>query len=405
MTSAGDRASEILLQGILDRAFPAATAEVGRADGPLWRRAFGSLSYEPGSPEATPDTVFDLASLTKVIATTTLVMRAVDDGVLSLDERVSSRFPEWRGADRQQVTVRDVLTHASGLPAYLPFFRDHTGRVEFEPAICHTPLEYTPRSQSVYSDLGFMLLGFLLEDLRRSPSLGGGRLDPSASLASQFRRVASFITMDPLAFNPPRQWRLRTAPTEREPWRGRLLTGEVHDENAWALGGAAGHAGLFGTAAAVGAFAQSALRTIAGEHVLSPASDVPRVHPARQYSRQLQGARLGHDAAHIVMRHADVCNRDRPHGLYRYVAVARLGARSLRGTADQPRASVTREHSHPGDPACISRCRHRGIRREPARAVLKDCPRGEGWFALAPLQRKVAVTLTTVMPSPLGPIA
>ena len=270
MPDAFDRAAEVLLRGILDRAFPCAAVEVGRRAAPLWRRAFGSLTYDQGAPDATTSTIFDLASLTKVIATTTLVMRAVDDECVGLDEAVHSLLPEWRGADRRAVTIRDLLCHSSGLPAYLPFFRDHAGRIEFEPAICHTALEYEPRSQSVYSDLGFMLLGFILEDARGSR--GEGRLDPSTTLASQFRRLASFVTPEPLAFNPPRTWRVQTAPTELDHWRGRLLAGEVHDENTWALGGAAGHAGLFGTAAAVGAFAQAALRTIAGERVLAAPS-------------------------------------------------------------------------------------------------------------------------------------
>jgi CubicO group peptidase (beta-lactamase class C family) len=261
-------ASEILLEGILDRAFPAATTEVGRSNGPIWRRAFGTLTYEADSPEVRHDTIFDLASLTKVIATTTLVMRAFDDSLLKLGDPIAAYLSEWRGADREAVTVRDFLAHASGLPAYLPFFRDHTSRVDFEPAICHTPLEYTPRSQSIYSDLGFMLLGFILEDLRRG-TRAAGRYDPAATLTAQFRRLASFITIEPLAYNPPRAWRPRTAPTEYDAWRGRTLQGEVHDENAWALGGAAGHAGLFGTAGAVGAFAQSVLRTIAGERVVT----------------------------------------------------------------------------------------------------------------------------------------
>jgi len=261
-------ASEILLEGILDRAFPAATTEVGRSNGPIWRRAFGTLTYEADSPEVRHDTIFDLASLTKVIATTTLVMRAIDDSLVKLDDPIAAHLPEWRGADREAVTVRDFLAHASGLPAYLPFFRDHTSRVDFEPAICHTPLEYTPRSQSIYSDLGFMLLGFILEDLRRGIR-AAGRYDPAATLTAQFRRAASFITIEPLAYNPPRAWRPRTAPTEHDAWRGRTLQGEVHDENAWALGGAAGHAGLFGTAGAVGAFAQSVLRTVAGERVVA----------------------------------------------------------------------------------------------------------------------------------------
>ena len=271
MLESFERASEILLEGILDRAFPAATTEVGRSTGPIWRRAFGRLTYAADSPDVGHDTIFDLASLTKVIATTTLVMRAIEDGLLTLDDRLNAHLSQWRGTDREAVTIRDLLAHASGLPAYLPFFRDHTGRAEFEPAICHTPLEYPPRSQSIYSDLGFMLLGFILEDLRRNTQARPGQFDPAATLVSQFRRVAAFITIEPLAYNPPRTWRPRTAPTEHDAWRGRTLQGEVHDENAWALGGAAGHAGLFGTAGAVGAFAQSVLRTTAGERVVASA--------------------------------------------------------------------------------------------------------------------------------------
>jgi CubicO group peptidase (beta-lactamase class C family) len=169
------------------------------------------------------------------------------------------------------VTIRDLLTHASGLTAYLPFYRDYSGRFEFERAICTLPLEYAPRTQSIYSDLGFMLLGFILEDAQPSgPAFQGapGSIDPSRRLSTQFHRLASFFTAEPLRFNPPRSWRPRTAPTEIDPWRGRMLAAEVHDENAWALGGAAGHAGLFGTAAAVGTFARGVLRTIAGEEVL-----------------------------------------------------------------------------------------------------------------------------------------
>src|SRR5262245_60946165 len=169
-------------------------------------------------------------------------MRAVEDGRLSLDDRVASRLPHWRGADREHVTIADLLEHASGLTAYLPFFRDHHGRVEFERAICTMPLEYAPRAQSIYSDLGFILLAFILEDAYARP------------FAEIFEMGRSG-----LAFNPQRELRLRCAPTELDLWRGRLLQGEVHDENCHALGGAAGHAGLFGTAESVGNFAREIL--------------------------------------------------------------------------------------------------------------------------------------------------
>jgi CubicO group peptidase (beta-lactamase class C family) len=265
-------AATLVREAMASGAFPACSLEVGRASGVVWRYATGRLTYEPDAEPVDENTVFDLASLTKVLATTTLAMRARDDSRLSLDDPVERWIREWRGTDREHVTIRDLLSHASGLTAYLPFYRDYRGRFEFQQAICELPLEYEPRSKSIYSDLGFMLLGFILEDAQPyAPEFRGapGATDLSRSLATQFHRVASFITAEPLRFNPPRSWRPRTAPTEVDAWRGRLLVGEVHDENTWALGGVAGHAGLFGTAGAVGAFARAALRTIAGETLLA----------------------------------------------------------------------------------------------------------------------------------------
>jgi len=264
--------AKILREAVEAHAFPAACIEVGGREGARWNAAFGGLTFDPYAPATTPDTIFDLASLTKVIATTTLAMRASDAGRIALSDPVARRVPGWRGTDRADVTIRHLLTHSAGLTAYLPFYRDLTGRPEFEHAICRLPLEYPPDSQSIYSDLGFILLAFILEDAASAanPSpVAPGAFDPSSSFAEQFHRLASFISPDPLAFNPPRAWRKRCAPTEVDHWRGRLLTGEVHDENCWALGGAAGHAGLFGTAAAVGAFARAVLRTIRGEPILA----------------------------------------------------------------------------------------------------------------------------------------
>ena len=267
----------MLRQAVEAHVFPAAAAEVGTRTNILWSSVAGALTYDALAPFTTAETIFDLASLTKVIATTTLAMRAVDDERIRLDDRVATWLHDWRGADREAVTIRDLLTHASGLVAYLPFFRDYTGRSEFQRAICTLPLEYPPGSQSIYSDLGFILLGFILEDASATSAGASalpGAFDPAASLSGQFQRVSSFITRESLTFNPPRAWRSRIAPTEVDRWRGRLLVGEVHDENAWALGGAAGHAGLFGTAAAVGAFARGVMQTLAGEPVLGKAETI-----------------------------------------------------------------------------------------------------------------------------------
>jgi CubicO group peptidase (beta-lactamase class C family) len=272
MTGRFAAAGAIVREAIAGGAFPAASIEVGRAAGALWRYGTGRMTYEAEALPVDQSTVFDLASLTKVLATTTLTMRAVDDGRIGLDDPVRRWFAEWSGADRQTVTIRDLLAHSSGLTAYLPFYRDHRGRAEFQQAICTLPLEYEPRSRSIYSDLGFMLLAFILEDIQPpAPGFKGapGSFDPSRGFATQVHRLASFFTAEPLRFNPPRSWRERIAPTEIDEWRGRLLVGEVHDENTWALGGAAGHAGLFGTAAAVGAFARATLRTIAGDALLA----------------------------------------------------------------------------------------------------------------------------------------
>ena len=209
-----DGAGAVLRAAHEDGAFPAAVAEVGCRDAVFWRDAVGKLSWDPEAAETTTDTIFDLASLTKVISTATLAMRAVDDGILALEDPVSQWIPEWRGRDREAVTIADLLTHSSGLTAYLPYYRDLTGRAEFEPAIAASALEYAPGTKSIYSDLGFMLLGFVLEDARADTrSRGRGVIEPAARLDGQFRRIASYVTAEPLTFRPPRDWRIRTAPT------------------------------------------------------------------------------------------------------------------------------------------------------------------------------------------------
>lgn len=246
-------ARRIVLDAIARRAFPAAVVEAGTAHEVLWRDGFGRLTYDADAPAVRFDTVFDLASLTKVIATATIVMRLAEQARLHLHDPVGRWVGEWRGNDREAVTVEDALSHTTGLPAWLPLFRRHQGRGAFAAAIAATPLEYRPRSASVYSDLGFILLGLIAEQA------GGAPLD------HLFETVCGRLGLEGLAFVPPDAWRSRTAPTEYDPWRGRLLVGEVHDENAAALGGVAGHAGIFGTSAAVGRFARWLLRAWSGE--------------------------------------------------------------------------------------------------------------------------------------------
>jgi CubicO group peptidase (beta-lactamase class C family) len=258
-SSAFDGARRVLERGIAARTFPAAAVEVGSTAGTLWQDAVGTLATDPFLPAAV-DTPFDLASLTKVLATTTIVMQLMAAGRLRLDDRVAAFFDDWRGADRVSVTVRDLLEHASGLPARLVDPPPATRR-EFEYEICRIALEYEPRTRSIYSDLGFILLGFIAEQR-------GG-----ASLPQQFADVMGY----PLTFELDADLRRRAAPTmamDDDARRGRTLTGEVHDNYAAALGGAAGHAGLFGTAPAVGYVARLVLAAARGDERL-PAPFTP----------------------------------------------------------------------------------------------------------------------------------
>jgi len=244
-------AHEVLASAAAERAFPAAVIEVGSAQQPLWREAFGRLTFDEDAPATAEETVFDLASLTKVLSTALLVMRQVERGAVGLDDPVSRYVPAWRGADREHVTLRDLLAHSSGLPAHRHLYRDHRGREAFERAICEMPLEYAPRSKSIYSDLGFILLGFVLEDL--------------AALPAQFDTLRLQMGgIQDVQFHPPPLWKKRTAPTQLKAFRGGTVVGEVDDDNAWAIGGAAGHSGLFGTAAAVGECARHVLQVLDG---------------------------------------------------------------------------------------------------------------------------------------------
>lgn len=244
----GRAAQAVLEAAVAARAFPGAAAEAGTSAGPSWSFATGQLTYEPESARVNPSTIYDLASLTKVIATTSIAMRLVERDVLQLDARVSRWMPEWTSGPFAEVRVRDLLEHSSGLAAWLPLFHTNRGRDEYRRAIAALKPEYEPRTKSLYSDLGFIVLGHVIESVAQKG------LDESFA---EFRAEAELP--DTLDFTVPDG--ADVAPTEFDSWRGRLAAGEVHDENAFALGGVAPHAGLFGRASDVGAFARVVLRT------------------------------------------------------------------------------------------------------------------------------------------------
>jgi CubicO group peptidase (beta-lactamase class C family) len=241
-----------LLEGFRERgAFPGGVIAVGHRGSLVHLHPFGRLTYEADAPRVTTDTLYDLASLTKVVATTTMAMILVDEGRLDLDQPVQELLPGFQGPGKEAVTVRHLLTHSSGLPATAPLYKEIQGRaayLERIEAMDLVDLAGPPGSRSVYSDLGIILLGEILERAAGRPFETFVR-----------KRLLDPLGMRDTLFRPPAGLRPRIAPTEVDPWRGRLVHGEVHDENAFALGGVAPHAGLFATAADLARFAQMLL--------------------------------------------------------------------------------------------------------------------------------------------------
>jgi CubicO group peptidase (beta-lactamase class C family) len=267
-----DRAREeaavaLIERAVLDRVFPAAVAEVGNAGGVLWRQPFGRLTFDLAAPPTLEHTVFDLASLTKPLVTTTLMMQLVAGGRIDLREPVATFFADWRGEDRERATVQDLLEHSSGLAARLVDPPPHARR-EFEHEIATMRLEYAPRARSIYSDLGFILLGFIAEERNRSSIADQFEefvqrlFDSSQVAADRVNPAHAALTFD--AKGAPIDRLAPTLPEPTDPRRGRMLVGEVHDDYAAALGGVAGHAGLFGTAQGVGIFARAILNASRG---------------------------------------------------------------------------------------------------------------------------------------------
>ena len=253
----------LLEAAVSDGAFPGAVLAVGRGGTLVRFRAFGRLSYEAGAPEVRTDTVYDLASLTKVVVTTTVAMMLVDDGRLDLDARVSTIVPGFHGGAKDDVRVRQLLTHTGGLLWWAPLYEELRGKRAYLDRIVEMDLDYEPGTKSVYSDLGIMLLADVLE------RVGGEPLEAVAK-----RRLLEPLGMRDTQYLPPVALRPRIAPTERDPWRGRVLLGEVHDENAFALEGVAPHAGLFSTAGDLARFAQALLNggELDGQRVVSEAT-------------------------------------------------------------------------------------------------------------------------------------
>jgi CubicO group peptidase (beta-lactamase class C family) len=239
----------VVQRGLDAGGYPGAAVIVGRKGATVWQKGFGHLGWTSDSPAVLPDqTIYDLASLTKVIGTTTAAMILYDEGKLVLDEKVTHYLPAFTGGEKDQITVRELLEHRSGLPAGRDLWRHAHTPEEARQLVLDTPLEYHPDRGQIYSDLGADILGWVVE------AAAGMPLD--RFLAD---RVFTPLGMRDTGFRPSDSLVYRIAPTEVSPPRGYPVRGEVHDENAFVLGGVAGHAGLFGTAGDLAVFAQMML--------------------------------------------------------------------------------------------------------------------------------------------------
>jgi CubicO group peptidase (beta-lactamase class C family) len=233
------------LRSQVDSAFPGAVIAVGNHNRVLLLQAIGHYGLDDPRP-VTTQTIYDLASLTKVIGLTTAAMMLVDAGKLDLDAPVQRYVPAFQGAGKERVLIRHLLTHSSGLPAWRPLYREAASREEALALVDTTPLLRQPGDTFVYSDLGAITLTQAVE------AIAGERLDRFLE-----RRLFGRLEMRSTRYLPPENWRSRIAPTETDTaFRHRLLCGEVHDENAGRLSGVSGHAGLFSTGPDLAAFAQ-----------------------------------------------------------------------------------------------------------------------------------------------------
>ena len=237
-TAIAGKLDKIVKTAIEEAVAPGVAIAVGRNGHIAYMKGYGYIDWnQPGSPKADTNTLYDLASLTKVIATTTLAMILEENGQLDISRTVVSYLPEFNSPEKAQITVKQILTHSGGLEAGANIYGTARGRDQYLYQINARPLEYTPGTNMIYSDWDMIILQLVMERIT------GKTLDVLAR-----EKIFGPLGMVDTQFQPPLSLRSRIAPTQVDDARGGLLWGTVHDENAWAMGGVAGHAGLFSTA-------------------------------------------------------------------------------------------------------------------------------------------------------------
>jgi beta-glucosidase-like glycosyl hydrolase/CubicO group peptidase (beta-lactamase class C family) len=243
------RIDGIVQAGIRDSAFSAAQVAVVKDGLVVWDRAYGTYTYEAASREITTSSIFDLASVTKVIGTTTAIMKLYDTGKISLDDSVKEYLPQFADGPKTAITNRHLLLHRGGFPPFRKFWEFCPTPEAMLDSVFATPLVAHPGDTTIYSDLGFITLGKVVETVAGMPL--------SAYLQREFFGP---LGMSNTMYTPPADIRARAVPTEYDSvWRKRLIQGTVHDENADFLGGVSGHAGIFSTAGDLTVFAQMLL--------------------------------------------------------------------------------------------------------------------------------------------------
>jgi uncharacterized protein YbbC (DUF1343 family)/CubicO group peptidase (beta-lactamase class C family) len=241
------RVDSIIEQAVTDGNIPGAVLVVGHDGAVVYRKAYGSRALEPKREAMTLDTVFDLASLTKVIATTTAMMQLVEQGKVRMNDPVAKYLPEFAQNGKEDITLRQLMTHYSGLAPDLDLTTPWEGKNTGYQLAFVEPPETTPGSGFVYSDINFITLGALVE------RVSGETLD-----AYTAQHIFAPLKMTRTRFVPPASWRAKIAPTQYDE-KEHMLRGEVHDPTARRMGGVAGHAGLFSTGDDLAKFAQALL--------------------------------------------------------------------------------------------------------------------------------------------------
>lgn len=233
-----DSIEKIINDGIVNKAYPGAVVLISHNGQILLNKGYGNYTYDSNSPSMSTETLFDLASVSKVIATTTAAMLCYDRNLFSLDDKVSKYIPAFGQNGKQDITIKNLLLHESGLPAFKNYYKPKLNSEEIISNICESKLKFAPGTNTLYSDLGMIMVGKIIEKVTKKT------LDV-------FCREEIFLPlgMNNSMYNPPSYLKENCAPTEFDNyWRHRQLQGEVHDETASLLNGVAGHAGLFSTA-------------------------------------------------------------------------------------------------------------------------------------------------------------